>query len=169
MTYIGIDGGGTTTRVLVQHNDEPPDYFERPVSLKVRNRDFEASAEKLKEVLSSLPTMAECLVLSKYPNSALCTQRFALAIGLSGMSRDEDQELLKSAISSLPEFASAKLHIESDATLTLKAVLPEGNEGILLIAGTGSVILYQPGGKAPRRIGGWGPLLSDDGSGYRIG
>jgi hypothetical protein len=85
------------------------------------------------------------------------------------MSREEDQESLKAAIMALPEFASSKIHIESDATMTLKAVLPEGEEGILLIAGTGSVIFYQPWGSPARRIGGWGPLLSDEGSGYRIG
>ncbi len=85
------------------------------------------------------------------------------------MSQPEDQDALKNAILALPEFARTKIHIESDATLTLKTVLAEGEEGILLIAGTGSVVFYQPAGGAARRIGGWGPLLSDEGSGYRIG
>jgi len=178
MIFIGIDGGGTTTRLFVQRDGAAPEYFERQVSLKVIDGDFAASAEKLKEVLSSSPTMAECpprRMLSKEGHSTPAAARSqhppqrALAIGLSGMSREEDQESLKAAIHALPEFADAKIHIESDATTTLKVVLPEGEEGILLIAGTGSVIFYQPLGQLPRRIGGWGPFLSDDGSGYRIG
>jgi hypothetical protein len=153
--FIGIDGGGTTTRVFIQRDDREPEYFEFPISLKIRNGDYARSATKLRDIL--------CRDL------AVSAQDLALSIGLSGMSREEDQELLRSAIVTLPEFSEARVHIESDATLTLKSVLAEGAEGILLIAGTGSVIFYQPSGGSARRIGGWGPLLSDEGSGYRIG
>ena len=85
------------------------------------------------------------------------------------MSQAEDQEALKKAIHNCPEFARVMLHVESDATLTFASVVPPGEPAILLIAGTGSVIFYQPYGGEPRRIGGWGPTLSDEGSGYRIG
>jgi N-acetylglucosamine kinase-like BadF-type ATPase len=177
--YIGIEGGGTTTRLLVQRGDETPEYFERPISLKVRDGDFAASAEKLREVLADVAkTFKGSFVTFRSrsePDRDLKVTA-TIAIGLSGMSREEDQVSLEAAIHALPEFAKAKLHIESDATMTLKAVLPEAvdersfpEEGILLIAGTGSVIFYQPLGQSPRRIGGWGPFLSDDGSGYRIG
>jgi N-acetylglucosamine kinase-like BadF-type ATPase len=179
MTFIGIDGGGTTTRFFVQRETGEAEYFERPISLKVVDGDFAASAEKLREVLSDV---AVTFKSRSYENdhshfdrdpSASSGQALkvtaTIAIGLSGMSREADQDALKAAIWSLPEFSKTTIHIEPDATMTMKAVLPEGEEGILLIAGTGSVIFYQPLGQSARRIGGWGPFLSDDGSGYRIG
>lgn len=169
-TYIGIDGGGSTTRIFMQRGDAAPEYFEFPVSLKVGDGDFATSAQRLKEVLS-----AECSVLRTGGDSAI-----SIAIGLSGMSRAENQDALKAAIRAIPELAAAKLHIESDATLTLKAAIPNGEPGILLIAGTGSVVYYQTeassrdhawphAGGHLGRLGGWGPMLSDEGSGYRIG
>jgi N-acetylglucosamine kinase-like BadF-type ATPase len=169
MTYIGIEGGGTTTRVLFKQPREPRAYFERPVSLKVEDGNFAASAAKLLELLGGL------VPLDYVKSHGSSVARISLAMGISGMSREADQDALKVAIHALPEFSKTKIHIESDATMTLKAVLQapsptmEGEEGILLIAGTGSVIFYQPLGQSARRIGGWGPFLSDDGSGYRIG
>ncbi len=166
-TYIGIDGGGSTTRILVQRDDESPLYFEYPISLKVRNGDFASSAEQLRTLLAGVPSERGRL-----------SDGLSIAIGLSGMSRAEDQDMLKAAIRALPELAAAPsvhawLHIESDATLTLKAAIPNGERGrepgILLIAGTGSVVYYQTAGGHVGRIGGWGPMLSDEGSGYRIG
>ncbi|MFI5202108.1 MAG: N-acetylglucosamine kinase [Candidatus Kapaibacterium sp.] len=168
MTYVGIDGGGTTTRLFVQAGDDEPRYFEFPISLKVRDGDFAASAQKLRKIV------AQTLVCDSLPEGSQTKVCATFAIGLSGMSKPENQEAFKNALHALPEFEKTKIHIESDATLTLKTVLAEGEEGILIIAGTGSVVFYQPAGGAgtiahPRRIGGWGPLLSDEGSGYRIG
>ncbi|HZK75566.1 MAG TPA: BadF/BadG/BcrA/BcrD ATPase family protein, partial [Candidatus Kapabacteria bacterium] len=170
MMYIGIDGGGTKTRLFVQAaTGEDPRYFEFPISLKVQNGDFAASARQLQALILDL-------LSGKNSDSPIRPIRpmgpigpMAIVMGLSGMSQSEDQEALKNAILSLHEFTNSKIHIESDATLTLKTVLAEGEEGILLIAGTGSVVFYQPSGGPAHRIGGWGPLLSDEGSGYRIG
>ncbi|MDP4199524.1 MAG: BadF/BadG/BcrA/BcrD ATPase family protein [Bacteroidota bacterium] len=156
-TFIGIEAGGSRTRMLVQQGDESPQYYERPVSIKVRDGNAAASASNLQKILSELPGL---------DGSAT---RLTVAIGLSGMSRTEDQASLKAALVALPFFHHAKLHLEGDATLTLKAAIPEEEEGILLIIGTGSVIYYRTDDGQVRRIGGWGPLLSDDGSGYRIG
>jgi N-acetylglucosamine kinase-like BadF-type ATPase len=85
------------------------------------------------------------------------------------MSRTEDQEAMRAALHRQPIFADTRLHVEGDGTMTLKAAIPDGEEGILLIIGTGSVVYYKTLDGRVNRIGGWGPLLSDEGSGYRIG
>ena len=41
--------------------------------------------------------------------------------------------------------------------------------GIIIIAGTGSIVLGRDAVGTEARAGGWGPLLADDGSGYAIG
>lgn len=56
--------------------------------------------------------------------------------------------------------------VTNDAMLGLYSAL-EGNDGVLVIAGTGS-IGYLKKGKELHRFGGWGHLINDDGSGYSI-
>jgi hypothetical protein len=77
MTYIGIDGGGTTTRVFFKQPREPRGYFERPVSLKVKDGNFAASAAKLYELLSGLVPIASIM------HHSSTVERIKLAIGLS--------------------------------------------------------------------------------------
>ena len=156
---IGIEGGGSRTRIISSINGEQRDFWLPPVSLKVRDGNFGQAAAELAELLTPV------LPLPENVSSATVS----IAMGLSGMSRVEDQDGYKAAIHAIPVLSKAKLHIESDATLTLNAVLPEGEEGILLIAGTGSVSYYKTKDGMARRIGGWGSLLSDGGSGYGIG
>jgi N-acetylglucosamine kinase-like BadF-type ATPase len=151
MTLVGIEAGGSKTLGLIGQNGSEPKLCEWDVSIKVKNRDFEASALKLAQLLEPVGPI------------------HTLALGMSGMSRTEDQESLKAALMKHPIFSSACLHIEGDGTLTLKAAIPDGQEGILLIIGTGSVVYYKTLEGRVNRIGGWGPLLSDEGSGYRIG
>jgi N-acetylglucosamine kinase-like BadF-type ATPase len=173
--FIGIDGGGSTTRMFIQQkrddrsfvddrsstNDRSsmnpePKYFELPVSLKVRNGDHASSAKKLLEILAGHLRNTQFLILH-------------IAIGLSGMSREENQEALKNAILAVPEFSEACIHIEGDATLALKAAVADSEEGVLLIAGTGSVAYARSSDGTISRVGGWGPETSDEGSGYWIG
>jgi glucosamine kinase len=151
--YIGIDGGGSTTRVLTQRDEEAAEYFEQPVSLKIIKGDFAAAAKKLQQLITVEEGISD----------------LRIAIGLSGMSREENQEAFKGAILSLPEFADARVHIEGDATLALKAALGDLDEGALLISGTGSVAYARSSDGTIHRVGGWGPETSDEGSGYWIG
>jgi N-acetylglucosamine kinase-like BadF-type ATPase len=153
MTFIGIDGGGTTTRVLIQQGSGEPDYFEFPVSLKILKGDFIAAAKKLQQLVAEGEEIRD----------------LRIAIGLAGMSREENQDAFKGAILSLPEFSDACVHIEGDATLALKAALATSEEGVLLIAGTGSVAYARMKDGTITRVGGWGPETSDEGSGYWIG
>jgi N-acetylglucosamine kinase-like BadF-type ATPase len=151
MIFVGVEGGGTTTRAYVQRGEEEPRLLEMHESLKIRDNDFEASAKRLATFL-----------VAQGPIDAI-------AIGLSGMSRIEDQRAFETALDKEPTFQNTKIHIEGDGTLTLQSAIPDGEEGILLIIGTGSVVYYKTLEGNVHRIGGWGPLLSDEGSGYRIG
>jgi N-acetylglucosamine kinase-like BadF-type ATPase len=54
----------------------------------------------------------------------------------------------------------------NDAEIALKAML-KGKDGILTIAGTGSVA-FGIDDNVTSRCGGWGNLLGDEGSGYKI-
>ncbi|MCH4170359.1 MAG: hypothetical protein LKF36_03930 [Lactobacillus sp.] len=58
-------------------------------------------------------------------------------------------------------------HFISDAQLACLSEL-QGENGVLAIAGTGSVVMAQNHGQY-YRVGGWGHLLGDEGSGFHIG
>jgi len=152
MITLGIDGGGTRTRMALEADGEVS-YIERPVSLKVIRGDYRTSAHELQSLVREL-TGGDRID--------------AMYIGLSGMSQPTDQALLEEALLSLPKFSGTCIRIEGDASLTLKAALKENEDGMLLIAGTGSVAFARKNGTVTR-VGGWGPILSDEGSGYWIG
>ena len=61
----------------------------------------------------------------------------------------------------------ARTRVESDATITLKGALGDG-DGIVAALGTGSVHARQTDGVI-HRIGGWGLVLGDEGSGAWLG
>ena len=55
-----------------------------------------------------------------------------------------------------------------DAEIALEAAFG-GSSGAIMIAGTGSVVYGRRADGGTVRIGGWGYLLGDEGSGYRLG
>ena len=57
--------------------------------------------------------------------------------------------------------------VVNDSELVLAAGTPAG-WGVALISGTGSVCLGRNADGKSARVGGWGPLLGDEGSGYHI-
>lgn len=66
-----------------------------------------------------------------------------------------------------------KVRVISDADLILsvaEALAPAGSAAIGLLVGTGSIAYFRmPNELDTRRVGGWGSVLGDDGSGYWIG
>lgn len=85
-----------------------------------------------------------------------------IVIGLSG-SQTMDTSRLKR---DLQEKYKVPLVIITDGHMAYYDVLPRG--GILVISGTGSVVLCKRG-QDFLQAGGWGHLLGDEGSGYAIG
>jgi N-acetylglucosamine kinase-like BadF-type ATPase len=57
--------------------------------------------------------------------------------------------------------------VVNDAELVMAGGTPDG-WGVALISGTGSVCLGRTREGRTARVGGWGPLLGDEGSGYDI-
>ena len=64
-------------------------------------------------------------------------------------------------------FAKQTVYLMSDIDLAVLGTL-EGQDGITVILGTGSVVLKKEEGNV-KCYGGWGYLLGDEGSGYAIG
>lgn len=86
-----------------------------------------------------------------------------IVLGIAGL---ETSGMEKKVMDLLSEF-SVPIYLINDAKLSLYAKL-QGEDGILLVAGTGSIALAKYKGDF-YRAGGWGHLLGDEGSGYWLG
>jgi glucosamine kinase len=92
----------------------------------------------------------------------------AAVIGLAGVGREPERQKAEAVLKSL--LPGIPLRVTTDAHLAYYGAYANGRNGILLIAGTGTIAFYQnPAGHEFFRAGGWGALLGDEGGGAWIG
>jgi len=89
-----------------------------------------------------------------------------LVLGMAGVTAAGKVEAVHDGIAArFPEIA--QVTVLNDAQLGMAAAL-QGQDGIFVIAGTGSVVMATAGSTSAR-VGGMGHILGDEGSGYWIG
>ncbi|MGA2751800.1 MAG: N-acetylmuramic acid 6-phosphate etherase [Verrucomicrobiota bacterium] len=94
-----------------------------------------------------------------------------IAIGMAGARTDADRQRIRAAA------AKVWPNVPCYATNDLETGLAAGDAGglqqpaarVLILSGTGSCCLARTPSGATTRVGGWGHILGDDGSGYHIG
>lgn len=86
--------------------------------------------------------------------------------GVAGAGRPEGRSALEADLSA--RSLAREVRVGTDAAAAFEDAFPDGDPGILLIVGTGSIALARGPGGEMARCGGWGGLLGDEGSGYRI-
>jgi N-acetylglucosamine kinase-like BadF-type ATPase len=89
----------------------------------------------------------------------------AIAVGAAGAGRDDVADALRAALEQ--RFPGSRVAVAGDAHIALRGAIPAG-DGIVLVAGTGSIAYAEIGGRT-YRAGGAGYALGDEGSGYAIG
>ena len=153
---VGVDGGGTKTRVQVADETGRVLAEETGDASAVRPGQADASADTIARTVRDALINAE---LGHLRPRALCA-------GVAGTGREDAREALWRALVELDVADETVVH--SDAAIALDDAFGEG-PGILLIAGTGSMALGRgPTGRSAR-AGGWGPIIGDEGSGCWIG
>lgn len=90
----------------------------------------------------------------------------AVCVGIAGVDRDDDDRLVRDIMRRLG-FRTNTL-IVNDALVALTAGT-NGEPGVVVIAGTGSIAYGVNHDGSAARAGGWGHVLGDEGSGYWIG
>lgn len=154
---IGVDGGGSKTRVMLGTAEgEVLADVSGPKSNVVPGQ-----AEKSAGVIASLVTQA----LSEIAQPGAVTPR-VLYCGVAGTGRDEERRALYSALDSM-ELAE-EVVIDSDGMIAMYDAF-EDRAGILLVVGTGSIAYGRSPAGEIVRCGGWGPYFGDEGSGSWIG
>jgi N-acetylglucosamine kinase-like BadF-type ATPase len=89
----------------------------------------------------------------------------AACFGLSGVDGPEDEAQVSQWVKE--QAIAPRFVVVNDSELVLAGGTPEG-WGVALISGAGSVCLGRASDARTARVGGWGPLLGDEGSGYQI-
>lgn len=155
--YIGIDGGGTKTACAVCNDD----LTVRLASCTLGSCHIrQVGAAGIERVLSdALDFCAPYLTGTPASQVHVC-------IGLAGYGADTSTRAdIEAAV--VRACGAYDSFVTSDIDAAHAAALA-GGDGIVVIAGTGSIALGKRGTRT-QRCGGWGPRFGDEGSGYWIG
>lgn len=158
---IGIDGGGTKTdcaitdlsgKIIRQTAGKPSNFLIIGVEEAVENI-FALIEENLFALEGDFSDVKQ------------------IVIGVAGAGRDEDAKLLEKGFMDYADqegihFKGVK--VLSDAHIALEGAFPN-SAGCILIAGTGSILFGKDEHGTIHRVGGFGRLIGDEGSGYSIG
>jgi N-acetylglucosamine kinase-like BadF-type ATPase len=160
---LAVDGGGTKTQALV--TDLEGKVLARGLgpSSNIHNVGFD---ESCKAVVTAIEGALMMVSPRESGTAGWRDGRFAAAaFGLSGIDSPEDEAEVSRWVKA--NTIAPRFSVVNDSELVLAAGTPEG-WGVALISGTGSVCLARAKDGRSARVGGWGPLIGDEGSGYHI-
>lgn len=155
MTWAGVDGGGTKSRAMVvgERGCELA-VAEGPAGL-VDPLDPAAAAA----VVAALVRRTASVAGARLPLEGLWA-------GLAGVGQEGTRRAVEAALGGAG--VARRVAVGTDVEAARADAFGE-EPGVLLVAGTGSVVLARDPSGAQVTVGGWGALLDDAGSGYRIG
>ena len=149
---MGIDAGQSSTSVVVVDTDGI-----------VRGRGTAGPADHVDEPPGS----------RKFAEAA--TAALTRALEAAGLARDTPFEAVHAGLSGYdddfdgarPDFAAPHVSVAHDAPIALAGAV-HARPAVALIAGTGSVAYGEDAAGAAVRVGGWGFLFGDEGSGFAV-
>lgn len=154
--FLGIDGGGTKTKVIIIDDNENILFENISGPSSIDTVDPSTTYKNINQAIEPY--------ISKYPNLIFK----GVFIGLGGIVFNEDCQSVESLLS--------KLKSVNDETFIMarndmyNALYSAGNfeEGMTLICGTG-MVAFGKKGKESHKAGGWGYLEGELGSAYHLG
>jgi N-acetylglucosamine kinase-like BadF-type ATPase len=169
MSYVlGIDGGGSKTvcvlmddsyQVLGRGEAGPSNY---------QSIGTEATLQSIESAIhSAVDEAAQSIKFIKVE---------AICLGLAGVSRIADIEVVKGLVKDLQNrnflyiswaLKPSNIVICNDALIALVGGIGH-DVGIVVAAGTGSIVFGRNHQGNTKRVGGWGYILGDEGSAYKI-
>ncbi len=144
--FAVIDGGGTSLRLYIVKNG-------RTLSSKVKEQgNFQRIKDNLNVIFTDLFDGVD--------------KKFPLAVALAGLSCEKEKEFTQNILREIG--FSGDLLIMSDAHAAYIGAFSQP-DNILIISGTGSIVYSIDSKEKISRVGGWGYILGDQGSGFYIG
>jgi len=155
---LGIDGGGTSTRVVLASRGGKVLGFGRSGPSNYDDVGIEKTRENIR------------LAVEQAWNKSGLVRRPADAafLGMAGVVSDADRSIISEIAASLALASQDFVGIDHDIRIALAGGLAL-KPGIVLIAGTGSSCYGRNAAGQSCRVGGWGYLLDDGGGSYYLG
>ncbi len=154
--YVGIDGGGSKTEAAA---------LDTRSGRAIRRQGPASNPVTVgwnQAVVTVQRLVQECLLGLEGAESDLV----GLSACMAGIDHPSQGERMAQQLSGI--FPKAKVEVVNDAFAALTGGT-EGQPGLVLNVGTGSVAAGETGTKRQARSGGYGHFLGDEGSGYDIG
>ena len=153
MHVLGIDAGGTKTVCLLA------DARARIVSeARGGGANLHSAGElDVEKVLHDV--MERALSTCRVTPAAVC-------LGIAGVDRHDEAQTVRAIMRRIGY--KSRIVVVNDALIALAAGVGD-SPGIVIIAGTGSIVYGRNGRNEAARAGGWGHIIGDEGSGYWIG
>ena len=158
---LGVDGGGTKSIGLISDYSGKILAHQQVGATNPNVVGVDVSARRLFELVSKCCEEARCEV----------NEIHASVLGLAGAGGADSQEKMMEALNAQFLNTGAKsppLIIETDARIALEGAL-DGAPGVIVISGTGSIVMGKTQQGEIHAVGGWGRILGDEGSGFAIG
>ena len=149
--YIAIDGGGTKTEFVLFKEDGEAVATELHGTSNPNSCGIKTTLSILQKGIDSL------LTLKKTPKRIFA--------GIAGAAVGDHKETIRSFLETT--YPLCRISVDSDIK-NIIGLARENKKCIAAIMGTGSVV-YGWNGTDLKRVGGWGYLFGDEGSGYDIG
>ena len=151
---VGVDGGGTKTRAVVLD-----------VDLRVLGEGLAGASNPLRVGIAGAATaIREAIDRACEAAQVRRTDLVAAEIGLAGARRRELNARMREALLSL---GIGEIVVVGDADIALYGAT-EGEPGLIVIAGTGSICCGINARRKTICAGGWGPIAGDEGAGAWI-
>ena len=152
--FLGLDAGGTKTRAALGDDT------------RVLARAAGGSIKPLRVSQDEAQKNLAALLADVARQSGVDLRQIAAScVGTAGLRLPQTDGWMRKIISSC---VSGAIVVCGDEEIALDAAFP-GQAGVLVIGGTGSNTLGRTSTGALFTVGGWGPVLGDQGSGYWIG
>ncbi len=156
--FLGIDGGGTTTKAAITRQDGSVMAFGLGGPSNYDDVGIETTRQSIANAVSELWQLV-----------GLDVQPFrAVFLGMAGVVAPKDRQIILDIATGLNLAPGDRIQIDHDARAALAGGL-SGRPGIILIAGTGSCCYGRTTSGESWRAGGWGHQISDEGSSYWLG
>ena len=154
MNICGIDAGGTTTKcILMNENGE----LLAESKAGPANYQITGLTNVIQEIRKALNMVCKKTGIKEID---------ILGVGLAGVGCQEDIHKVKNNLLTLNQVKNC--FITNDGEIAVLGAYA-GESGIVVIAGTGSIIYGLKENGVTIQVGGCGPILGDEGSGFWIG
>ena len=148
---IGIDGGGTHSTAVAAYPDGRIAAVTEGGGLNFHNSGVETVRGRLEAMVEDLCRQTGC-------------EAEEVCVGMSALDAPADEATTALFTGMM---RAEQLDLQSDAYIALMG-FTLGKPGVIVICGTGSMLLMLDGEGCQQAAGGWGYLLGDAGSGYTL-